>query len=94
MRNGGNPTASFVHAPNIRMDQNATFDSTNGVSDHLVTSAEVGVPNPAETDEIFFVIEMPQLFAISTKSGSGLASAAALTRSTISSRLTISLFGR
>ena len=69
MRNGGNPTASFVHAPNIRMDQNATFDSTNGVSDHLVTSSEVGIPNPAETDEIFFVIEMPQLFAISTKSG-------------------------
>ena len=57
MRNGGNPTASFVHAPNIRMDQNATFDGTNGVSDHLVTSSEVGVPNPAETDEIFFVCD-------------------------------------
>ncbi len=68
MLNGGNPTASFVHAPNTRMQQNLTFDSTNGVSDTIITSANVGVPNAAETDEIMFVIEMPQLFAISTKS--------------------------
>jgi len=66
---GGNPTASFVHAPNIRTDQNNTFDGTNGVGDHVVTATQVGVPNPAETDQVKFVIECPQLFAISTKSG-------------------------
>ena len=66
---GGNPTASFVHAPQIRMDQNNTFDGTNGVGNHVVTATQVGVPNAAETDQIKFVIECPQLFAISTKSG-------------------------
>ena len=55
---GGNPTASFVHAPNVRLDQNATFDSTNGVSDTVITSTQIGVPNPAETDHIKYVIEL------------------------------------
>ena len=66
---GGNPTASFVHSPGTRLDQNLTFDSVNGVNDTVITSTQIGVPNPAETDQIKYTLEMPQLFAISTKSG-------------------------
>ena len=63
------PNASYVHAPNTRLDQNATYDGTNGVSDTIITSTNLGLPNAAETDVVKYVIEMPQLFAISTKSG-------------------------
>ena len=66
--NGGNPTASFVVSPNgSRLDQSSNFSGS--VSPTTISSSDIGVPNPSETDQIKYVIECPQLFAISTKSG-------------------------
>ena len=69
MLSTGNPTASFISNPNTRLRQNDTYDASNGVSDTVIESSAIGVPNPSETDQVKWVIECPQLFAISTKSG-------------------------
>jgi predicted phage tail protein len=69
MLSTGSPTASYIHSPNTRLQQNNTYDGSNGVNDTVIESSAVGVPNPSETDQVKWVIECPQLFAISTKSG-------------------------
>ena len=52
MLSTGSPTASFIHNPNTRLQQNNTYDGSNGVSDTTITAAQCGVPNPSETDQI------------------------------------------
>ena len=51
------------------LQQNNTYDGSNGVGDTTISAAKCGVPNPSETDQVKWVIECPQLFALSTKSG-------------------------
>ena len=65
--NSGIPNASFVYTPNTRLDWNSTFGGST--SDTTITATNVGVPDASETDQIKLTIEMPQCFAISTKSG-------------------------
>ena len=68
MLDGAATNAGFVHAPNTKMEQGANFIN-GGVSPTYITAANIGVTNAAEIDQIKYVIECPQLFAISTKSG-------------------------
>ena len=67
MAGAGIPSASFIVAPNTRLEWDATFGGT--ASDNTYTASSLGVTNASEIDQLKLTIGMPQCMAISTKSG-------------------------